>query len=55
MKVEIEQLFSDDEFEDIVSEKWAGQYQKIGKLQTDTKKAIIKALVKHYENNGVRR
>ena len=28
MKVEIEQLFSDDEYKDIVTEKWATQYQK---------------------------
>lgn len=49
MKVEIEELFSDDKFKDIITEKWATQYQKLNKLQTDTKKAIIKALLKHYE------
>lgn len=50
MKVEIQQLFSDDKFEDIVTEKWGTQYKKLNKLQTDTKKAIIKALLKQYEN-----
>lgn len=49
MKVEIDKLFSSNEFRDIVSEKWVKQYQKNGKLQTDTKTAITKVLLKHYE------
>ena len=40
MKVEIQELFSSSEFENIVEEKWVKQYQKNGKLQTDTKTAI---------------
>ncbi len=49
MKVEIQELFSDDEFSDIVSEKWVKQYKKLGKLQAITKTAITKALLKSYE------
>lgn len=49
MKVELDELFYDDEFKDIVTEKWVLQYKKLGKLQTETKKAIIKSLLKHYE------
>lgn len=50
MKVEINKLFSDNEFENIVSEKWVAQYQKLGKLQAITKDAIVKALLKHYQD-----
>lgn len=50
MKVEIEQLFSDDKFKDVVTEKWVTQYKKLGYLQAITKQAITKALLKHYEN-----
>ncbi len=49
MKVEIQELFSDNEFKDIVEEKWVKQYQKNGKLQSNTKTAITKALLKRYE------
>lgn len=49
MKVEIDKLFSDDEFENIVSEKWVKQYKKLGYLQAITKDAITKALLKSYE------
>ncbi|NLJ05661.1 MAG: hypothetical protein GX435_08190 [Exilispira sp.] len=49
MKVEIDKLFSDDEFENIVSEKWVKQFKKLGYLQAITKDAITKALLKHYE------
>lgn len=48
MKVTIEELFTSDEFENIIDEKWVKQFQKNGKLQTDTKKAIITKLSKHY-------
>lgn len=49
MQIKIEQLFSDNEFKDIITEKWIAQYQKLGKLQAITKDAIVKALLKHYE------
>lgn len=50
MKVEIEKLFSDIEFKDIILEKWIAQYQKKGNLQSNTKQAIIKALLKNYQS-----
>lgn len=50
MKVEIEQLFSDIEFKDIILEKWIAQYHKKGNLQSNTKQAITKALLKHYQS-----
>lgn len=50
MKVEIEQLFSDIEFKDIILEKWIAQYHKKGNLQSNTKQAITKALLKKYWN-----
>lgn len=50
MKVEIDKLFSDDEFENIVSEKWVKQFKKLGYLQAITKDAIVKALLKHYQD-----
>lgn len=49
MKVEIDKLFFSNEFENIVEEKWVAQYQKNGKLQSNTKTAITKALLKSYE------
>ncbi|WP_332407592.1 hypothetical protein [Pseudolactococcus laudensis] len=48
MKVTIEELFTNDEFENIIDKKWVKQFQKNGKLQTDTKKAIITKLSKYY-------
>lgn len=50
MKVTIEELFSSDEFENIIDEKWVNQFNKKGNLQTDTKKAIITKLSKYYSN-----
>ena len=50
MKVTIEELFSSGEFENIIDEKWVNQFNKNGKLQTDTKKAIITKLSKYYSN-----
>lgn len=50
MKVEIEELFSDDEFKDIIKEKWVTQYKKLGKLQSNTKNGIITELLKQYES-----
>lgn len=48
MKVTIEELFTNDEFADIIDEKWVNQFNKKGNLQTDTKKAIITKLSKYY-------
>ena len=48
MKVTIQELFTNYEFADIIDEKWVKQFQNNGKLQTDTKKAIITKLSKHY-------
>lgn len=48
MKVTIEELFTNDEFENIIDEKWVNQFNKKGNLQTDTKKAIITKLSKYY-------
>ena len=48
MKLTIEELFSSDEFENIIDEKWANQFNKKGNLQTDTKKAIVTKLSKYY-------
>lgn len=50
MKVTIEELFTNDEFADIIDEKWVNQFNKKGNLQTDTKKAIITKLSKYYSN-----
>ena len=50
MKITIDELFTSDEFENIIDEKWVKQFNKNGKLQTDTKKAIITKLLKHYSN-----
>ena len=50
MKITIDELFTNDEFENIIDEKWVKQFNKNGKLQTDTKKAIITKLLKHYSN-----
>ena len=50
MKLTIEELFTSDEFVDIIDEKWVKQFQKKGNLQTDTKKAIITRLSKYYSN-----
>lgn len=50
MQIKLDELFSNDEYKDIVTEKWATQYQKKGKLITNTKQAIIKALLKKYES-----
>lgn len=49
MQIKLDELFSDDEFKDIITEKWAKQYQKLGKLQSTKKDAITKTLLKHYE------
>ena len=48
MKVTIQELFTNYEFADIIDEKWIEQFDKNGKLQTDTKKAIITKLSKYY-------
>lgn len=48
MKVTIQELFTNYEFADIIDEKWVNQFNKNGKLQTDTKKAIITKLSKYY-------
>lgn len=50
MKITIQELFTNDEFADIIDEKWVNQFNKNGKLQTDTKKAIITKLSKYYSN-----
>ncbi len=50
MKVTIEELFTNYEFADIIDEKWVNQFNKNGKLQTDTKKAIITKLSKYYSS-----
>lgn len=50
MKLTIEELFESDEFENIIDEKWVNQFNKNGKLQTDTKKAIITKLSKYYSS-----
>lgn len=48
MKLTIEELFTSDEFENIIDEKWVNQFNKKGNLQTDTKKAIVTKLSKYY-------
>ena len=50
MKVTIEELFTNDEFADIIDEKWVKQFQKKGNLQSNTKKAIVTKLSKYYSN-----
>ena len=50
MQITIDELFTSDEFENIIDEKWVKQFQKNGKLQTHTKKAIITKLSKYYSN-----
>ena len=50
MQIKLDELFSNDEYKDIVTEKWVTQYKKLGYLQAITKDAIVKALLKHYEN-----
>jgi hypothetical protein len=50
MRITIEELFSDIKFESIIKEKWRNQYQKNGKIQSNTKKAIISELLKQYES-----
>lgn len=49
MQIKLDELFSDDEFKDIIKEKWIAQYKKLGKLQSNTKNGIITELLKHYE------
>ena len=48
MQITIDELFTSDEFENIIDEKWVNQFNKKGNLQTDTKKAIITKLSKYY-------
>ena len=48
MKVTIQELFTSDEFADIIDEKWIEQFNKNGKLQSNTKKAIITKMSKYY-------
>ena len=48
MKVTIEELFTNDEFADIIDEKWVNQFNKKGNLQSNTKKAIITKMSKYY-------
>lgn len=50
MKVTIEELFTNDEFENIIDEKWIEQFNKKGNLQSNTKKAIVTKLSKYYSN-----
>ena len=50
MKVTIEELFTSDEFADIIDEKWIEQFNKNGKLQSNTKKAIVTKLLKYYSS-----
>ncbi|MGO2243894.1 MAG: hypothetical protein ACTIDI_01130 [Pseudolactococcus laudensis] len=50
MKVTIEELFTNYEFADIIDEKWIEQFNKNGKLQSNTKKAIITKLSKYYSS-----
>ena len=50
MKVTIQELFTSDEFADIIDEKWVNQFNKKGNLQSNTKKAIITKLSKYYSN-----
>ena len=50
MKLTIEELFASDEFADIIDEKWIEQFTKNGNLQSNTKKAIITKLLKHYQS-----
>lgn len=48
MKITIEELFTNDEFAGIIDEKWVKQFNKKGNLQSNTKKAIVTKLSKHY-------
>ena len=48
MKVTIKELFTNDEFADIIDEKWVNQFNKKGNLQSNTKKAIITKMSKYY-------
>lgn len=50
MKLTIEELFESDEFSDIIDEKWIEQFNKNGKLQSNTKKAIVTKLSKYYSS-----
>lgn len=50
MKVTIEELFTNDEFADIIDKKWIEQFNKNGKLQSNTKKAIVTKLSKYYSS-----
>ena len=50
MKLTIEELFTNDEFADIIDEKWVNQFNKKGNLQSNTKKAIVTKLSKYYSN-----
>ncbi|MGO3635644.1 MAG: hypothetical protein ACTIOO_04955 [Pseudolactococcus laudensis] len=50
MKVTIEELFTNYEFADIIDEKWIEQFNKNGKLQSNTKKAIVTKLSKYYSS-----
>ena len=50
MKVTIEELFTNDEFENIIDEKWIEQFNKNGKVQSKTKKAIVTKLSKYYSS-----
>ncbi|MGX7048381.1 hypothetical protein RU86_GL001035 [Lactococcus piscium] len=50
MQITLEELFYDDEFKDIIKEKWIVQLQKLGKLQSNTKNGIITELLKQYQS-----
>ena len=50
MKVTIQELFTNVEFENIVKEQWKKQYKETGKLQTRSKKSLIIELLKHYQS-----
>ena len=49
MKITIDELFSDIEFENLIKDNWKQQYQKYKKLPAVTKKAVVNELLKHYE------
>ena len=50
MQITIDELFTSDEFENIVKEQWKKQYKETGKLQTRSKKSLIIELLKHYQS-----
>ena len=49
MKITIDELFSDIEFENLIKDNQKQQYQKYKKLPAVTKKAVVNELLKHYE------